>query len=296
MQNVYEQVASNKFRSNVVIIGFIAFITGAAYLIVQALNLDPSILLFAGIFSIISSFASYFAGDKLVLALNNAHPANRQQHFDYYTVVENLSLAYQIPMPQIYIIDSPALNAFATGRDPEHAYVCVTSGLIEKLNRTQLEGVIAHELSHIKNYDIRLMMVVSLLIGTLSILTNLAYRTRGLGSRRSRDNESSASGVLALVGLFLLIFSPLIAQLIQLALSRQREYLADASGVKLTRQPQGLIEALKIISQDPDILHSASTATASLYISNPFKNSKIASLFSTHPPIEERIKRLEQMY
>jgi len=176
MQNVYEQVASNKRRSAIIITAFIAFIVFSAYLIVDSLRLDYSFVFFAGLISIISSLTSYFYGDKLVLNLNRAQKASRQQYFDYYTVVENLSLASRVPMPQIYVINSPAANAFATGKDPQHASVCVTTGLLEKLNRTELEAVISHELSHISNFDTRLMTIVSLLIGSLSILTNIALR------------------------------------------------------------------------------------------------------------------------
>jgi heat shock protein HtpX len=293
MVNVYEQITNNKIRSGFIISFFVGFVILIAYLITIAFNLDNSFLLIAFIFSLFSSGASYFYGDKLVLTLNRARPATRKEFFDFYTVTENLSLANQTPVPKIYVIDSPAPNAFATGRDPEHAVVCATTGLLEKLNRSELEAVIAHELSHIKNYDIRLMTIVSILIGSLSLLINMATRSSFLG--RDRDNDNNGGNILAIIGLILIIFAPLIAQLIQLAISRRREYFADASAVKLTRQPQGLIDALKKISQDPSKLETASTATASLYITNPFKGNKIASLFSTHPPIEDRIKALQQM-
>ncbi|MGI5840841.1 MAG: M48 family metalloprotease [Patescibacteria group bacterium] len=292
MLNVYEQVESNKTRSTVVIVFFIAFIFGVAYLISYLFDLGPGFTVLALVLSTFSSLISYFYGDKIVLSLNHARPASREEFFDYFTVTENLALSQGLPKPQTFVIDSQATNAFATGRDPQHSVIAVTTGLLNKLNRTQLEGVIAHELSHIQNYDIRLMTIVSILIGSLSILINIT--TRGMFSR-NRDRKNSSGGLFAIIGLVLIILAPLIAQLIQLAISRRREYLADASGVKITRQPQGLLEALKIIAQDPNPLESASTATASLYIKNPFKGNKIASLFSTHPPIEERIKALEQM-
>jgi len=188
------------------------------------------------------------------------------------------------------------MNAFSTGRDPDHSVVCATTGLLAKLDRSELEAVISHELSHIKNFDIRLMMVVSILIGSLSILTNIAFRSSFFGGRSKNDREEgSLGGILVILGLILAIFSPIIAQLIQLAISRRREFLADASGVKLTRQPQSLIDALQKISADPNQLKQASSATASLYISNPFKGKSLASLFSTHPPIEDRIKVLKDM-
>ena len=293
MVNVYEQITNNKIRSGVIISLFILFISIAVYLISYSLNLDSSLLIIAIIFSLISSFSSYFWGDKIVLSLNQARPATRKEFFNFYTVTENLSFANQTPTPKIYVIDSPAMNAFATGRDPQHAVVCATTGLLEKLNRSELEAVIAHELSHIKNYDIRLMTIVSVLIGTLSILINMAYRSSFF--RSNDDNDNNNGGILAIIGFILIIFAPIIAQLIQLAISRRREYFADASAVKLTRQPQGLINALKKLSLDNQKLETASTATASLYITNPFKGNKIASMFSTHPPIEDRIKALEQM-
>ncbi len=293
MINVYEQVSRNKLRSNVIMFLFVVFIVGVAYAISYTLDLGIPFVAMAFVFSLFSAGVSYLWGDKIVLGLNRARPANRQEFFDFYTITENLSLGQGMPMPKIYVMDSAALNAFATGRDPQNSVVCATTGLLQKLNRTQLEGVIAHELSHIQNYDIRLMTIVSVLIGSLSILINMASRSM-FYRNRSRDRNSS-SGILMLIGLILIIFAPIIAQLVQLAISRRREYLADASGVKLTRQPQGLIEALKIIADDSNPLQTASTATASLYIKNPFKGDKIASLFSTHPPIEERIKALEQM-
>lgn len=291
MVNIYEQVSNNKIRSTVIIALFVAFIVAAGYLIGYAFNIQ-GLLPLAIIFSLFSSGASYFWGDKIVLSLNHAHPATREQYFDFYTVTENLSLVNQTPAPQIYVIDSEAMNAFATGRNPQHAVICATTGLLNKLNRTELEGVIGHELSHVKNYDIRLMTIVSILIGTLSILVNISSRSFFF---RGRDNDRRDNGILAIFGIIMIILAPIIAQLIQLAISRRREYLADAGSVMLTRQPSGLISALQKISADPNILTTASTATASMYINNPFKGNKIASLFSTHPPIEDRIKALEGM-
>jgi len=293
MVNVYEQITNNKIRSGVIVGLFIIFIGVIAYLITYSFNLDYSFFIIALIFSLFSSAASYFWGDKIVLTLNQARPTSRKEFFNFYTVTENLSLANQTPTPKIFVIDSPSMNAFATGRDPNHAVVCATTGLLEKLNRSELEAVIAHELSHIKNYDIRLMTIVSILIGTLSILINMAYRRSFFGGNRDDDNNNG--NILAILGVILIIFAPIIAQLIQLAISRRREYFADASAVKLTRQPQSLINALKKLSLDNQKLKTASTATASLYIINPFKGNKIANMFSTHPPIEDRIKALEQM-
>lgn len=273
MLNVYEQVSRNKIKSNFILILFVVFIVSTAYLISYAFDLGEDFIVGAAFFSFLSSFGSYFWGDKIVTALNGAKPASRKKYFNFYTATENLALSQQIPVPKIYVIDSPAPNAFATGRDPQHAIVCATTGLLEKLNRTELEGVIAHEISHIQNYDIRLMMIVSILIGSLSILTNMAHRTRNY------DDDDRKSSVLSFIGVLLIIFSPIIAQLIQLAISRRREFLADASAVKITRQPSGLINALIKIDDDPAVLKSASTATASLYINNPFKNDQFFFAF-----------------
>lgn len=293
MVNVYKQITNNKIRSALIVSLFIGFVFTVAYLVTVSFDLDNSLIFLAFIISIISSLTSYFAGDRIVLLLNQARPVTREEFFNFYTIVENLSIANQTPVPKIYVIDSDAPNAFATGRDPNHATVCATIGLLKKLNRTELEGVLAHELSHIKNYDIRLMTIVSILIGSLSILINTATRTSFF--RKNNDNDRG-NGILVLIGFILIIFSPIIAQLIQLAISRRREYFADASAIKLTRQPQGLINALTKISSDKSKFETASTATASLYISNPFKNNKLANMFSTHPPIEDRIKALEQMF
>ncbi len=293
MKSIYDQINENKIRSAIIISLFIAFIFGVSYFITIAFNLDNSLLFIAIVFSLISSLVGYFKGDQIVLALNKARPVRRDEFFNFYTIVENLSIANQTPAPNIYVIDSESPNAFASGRDPKHAIICATTGLLKKLNRTELEGVIAHELSHIKNYDIRLMTLVSILVGTLTILINTA--TRSTFFRRDDNNERNNNGILTLIGFILIIFSPLIAQIIQLAISRRREYFADASAIKLTRQPQGLIDALTKISLDNSKLETASTATASLYIINPFKGNKLASMFSTHPPIEDRIKALQGM-
>ena len=293
MVNIYQQINNNKWQSGLIISLFVGFICLAVYAIGYAFG-DQSYLPVAIVFSLGSAGFSYFWGDKMVLGLNGAQPASRKDYFDFYTVTENLAMADHLPMPKIYVIDSPAMNAFATGRDPEHAVVCATTGLLEKMTRTELEGVIGHELSHVKNYDIRLMTIVSILIGTLSILINMASRSMFFGGNRDRrDNE--ANWVLMIVGIVMIIFAPIIAQLIQLAISRRREYFADASSVMLTRQPSGLISALKKLEADNTPQQFASTATASLYISNPFKGNKLASMFSTHPPIADRIAALEGM-
>jgi len=290
MANIYDQVSQNKLRSNLLMVLFVSFITLSVYLISLTLEIDYSFTIFAFIFSLGSSLISYFFGDQIVLSLNGAKSVERQDYFNFYTVTENLSLANNTPMPKIYVINSNAPNAFATGTDPKNASICATTGLLEKLDRTELEGVIAHELSHIKNFDTRIMTLVSVLIGSLSILIN---QSQSLFYRKNRDrNRSSALQIFSLI---LIIFAPIIGKIIQLAISRQREYLADSGAVKLTRQPQGLISALQKISSDSSPLNSASTATASLYIINPFKGQNFSHLFSTHPPIEKRIQALKNL-
>ncbi|MBI2099877.1 MAG: M48 family metallopeptidase [Candidatus Vogelbacteria bacterium] len=253
---------------------------------------SPVILYGAIIFSLLMNFFSYWYSDKIVLKLAGARPATREAFFDLYTVVENLAITAGLPLPKIYVIDDPAPNAFATGRDKDHAAVAVTSGLLQILNRTELEGVIAHELSHIGNKDILLSTVVVVLVGFISILSHIFLRSN---FRRGGDRDNKASGILMLVGTILAILSPIVATLIQLAISRRREFLADASGALLTRYPEGLATALQKISQSNQPLRRASEATAHLYIANPFgprATAGLARLFMTHPPTEERIKAL----
>lgn len=296
MKNLYKQVDDNKLRSNIVIFFFVAFIGAASYLISYAMGYDLSFVGVALIISGILSFASFYYSDQIILSISGAKPANRNEHFVFYTVTENLALADQIPMPKLFVIEDTAMNAFATGRDPEHAVVCATTGLLNRLNRSEIEGVIAHELSHVKNYDIRLMGIVTILIGLITLLADILLRTRIRGNK-SRDNDGNLGGILFVAGIIMALISPMIAKLIQLAISRRREFLADASGAKLTRFPEGLASALEKISQDTEPLEAANKATAHLYIANPLKNhhdniSWFANLFNTHPPVKERISAL----
>ena len=307
MVNIYEAQASNKRKSAVIIAIFVIFVTAAVYFISQAIAIymgyEPGGLGYVGVALILSglmSWGSYYFSDKIVLTISQAHPADRRRDFKFYTVAENLSMAAGLPLPKLYVIDDSAPNAFATGRGPTHAVICVTSGLIDKLDRTELEGVIGHELTHIKNYDIRLMSVVAVLVGTVALLGDWFLRMSWFGRRR--DKDSGQIGALLLVmGLVFAVLSPIISQLIQLAIARRREFLADAGSVAVTRQPQGLILALKKISQDHEPLEAANKATAHLYIVNPFKEKAragidwFANLFNTHPPVSERIKALEGM-
>ncbi len=294
MANFYQQINNNKWRSFLIVTLFVAFIVGSGYLLSYTFDSQYFLPLAIG-YSLISAFSGYFLGDKIVLSLNKAIPANRKDHFEFYTVTENLAHASSIPKPKIYVIKDDAMNAFATGRNPQNATICATTGLLKKLNRSELEGVVAHELSHIRNYDTLLMTMVSVLLGTLSALIN--FTNRSLWYRdENRDRDSkSGSGIFQLLGFFLLLFAPFIAQLIQLAISRRREFLADASAVGITRQPSGLISALEKISQDPVPFTQASKTTDSLYINNPFKGQNLANLFSTHPPVKERIIALQNM-
>jgi len=245
------------------------------------------------VLAIPSSLIGYYSGDKIALATNRARELPVEAAGELHNILENLAMTVGLPKPKLYMIDSTALNAFATGRDPEHASVAVTSGLVERLDRSELEGVLAHELSHVKNYDIRFATLVAIFVGFLVILSDLFLRATLWGGFRSNDNRNSGrlGIVLAIVGLIFLIISPLIAKLIQLAVSRQREFLADASAALITRYPEGLAKALEKISAGPE-MPTAGKATAHLYIASPFKKKAWASLFATHPPVAERIKRL----
>lgn len=302
MINIYEQVDANKKKSLLIIAGFIAFVVLVAYVMAVALDFGPAFIGWALILSGLMSLGSYYYSDKIILTLSGARPASKREDFNLYTVTENLVQVARIPMPKLYVIDDSAMNAFATGRDPEHAVVVATTGILERLDRTELEGVIAHELSHVKNYDIRLMSLVTILVGVITLLADWFLRMSFWGGRRSRDDRDSGQlqAVFMIAGLVLALISPIIATLIKLAISRRREFLADASGVALTKYPDGLARALEKLSRDKEPLEAANKATAHLYIVNPLMNlhgsvGMFAGLFSTHPPIQDRIKALRQM-
>lgn len=299
---VYDQISTNRWRTYLIVFLFIALISGFFFLVGKYFDSPNSFLLFGFVFSLFSSIGSYFYSDKIVLFTTAAKPANKKDHFDFYTVSENLSLADGLPTPRLYVINDPSLNAFATGRDEKHAVVCVTTGLLESLERTELEGVIAHELSHVKNNDILLSSIVAVLVGTVALISDWIMRSFWWGGLRDRnDNRSSRNPMMFVFFIIVLIIGPIVATLIQLAISRRREFLADASGALLTRYPEGLARALEKISSNTQSLRSATTSTAHLFISNPFKKGKktssswLTSLFSTHPPVEERIKILRSM-
>lgn len=290
---MYKQIDSNKRRTVILIILFIILIIALGYVITYIFGYGYEAIIFAALFSIIMTLFSYYSGDKVALWSAGAKPIKKEDNPYVYRMVENLCITAGLPHPKTYIINDLAPNAFATGRDPEHASIALTTGLIERMENEELEGVIAHELSHIKNYDIRLMMIVIVLVGFIALLSDMFFRFRITGGKR----DSKAGGILILVGVILMLLSPLIAKVIQLAISRKREYLADASGALLTRYPEGLAKALEKIAEYKQPMLKANNATAHLYISSPFGASKkfMAKLFSTHPPIQDRIKALRDM-
>ena len=297
MATLYTQVDKNVARTWILITVFLVFIIGLGYVFSYNLN-NPAILWFAVIFSSGMSFISYWYSDKIALSINRAREVKHEENPELFHIVENLCITAGLPLPKIYIIEDASPNAFATGRDKSHATIAVTRGLLQKLNRPELEGVIAHELSHVGNRDILLSTTVVVLVGLVALLSHwfLRFSFWG-GAGRSRDNREGGQigAILGLIGIILAILSPLIATLIQLAISRKREFLADADGALLTRYPEGLASALEKIAADPTPLKVANQATAHLYIANPFKGKKISTLFMTHPPIEERIKILRGM-
>lgn len=290
-KTMYSQIDSNKRKTAILIGIFLAFIIGIGVFLDQYMGYGYETVVLAIVVSVIMSITSYYWSDKIALSSTGAKQIQKEDNPYVYRMVENLCITAGIPMPKVYIIDSPALNAFATGRDPEHASIALTTGIIAGLENEELEGVIGHELSHVKNYDIRVMTVVVVLVGIIALLTNFVFRARLFGGRRSGSREGGNAIILA-IGLIALIISPIVAELIKLAISRKREYLADASGAMLTRYPEGLARALEKISASNIPLATANSATAHLFISNPFVGKKVSSLFSTHPPIEDRIAKL----
>jgi len=300
---MYNQISANKRNTWFLLIIFTAFFIGLGYVFgfYYANGDKQGAIGFMGIFGIVAiiySMISYFAAGKLTLAIARAKEISHAEQPELYHVVENLSIASGIPTPKIYLIDDTALNAFATGRDPKHAVVAITKGLLDKLDKSELEGVMAHELSHVQNYDIRLQSLIVALVGLIALFSDMFLRSIFYRGSRSRD-RGRGNGIILLIGIVLAILSPIIAKIMSLAISRQREYLADASGALLTRYPEGLARALEKISLDREPLEVANKATAHLYIANPLRNEQgmkwLNGLFSTHPPIEDRIKRLKTM-
>jgi heat shock protein HtpX len=296
---MYNEIDSNKRKSILLITIFIVLVILLGWLFGQITNSGYAGLVIAIIISVIMALFSYYKGDKVALWTAGAQSIEKKDNAYVYRLVENLCLTAGLPLPRVYIIPDPAINAFATGRDPNHASIAITAGAIEKLENEELEGVIAHELSHVQNYDIRFMTIVIVLIGIIALLSDWLMRSF-LFRRRRNDNNSGQLGIILLVaGIILAILAPLIGKLIQLAISRKREFLADASGALLTRYPEGLARALeKIEVYNKEPMQKANDATAHLYISSPFGENKqkfFHKLFSTHPPIEERINILRKM-
>jgi heat shock protein HtpX len=297
--NIYDAVAANRWRTVALVAFFTGILIALGYVVGEVfapgggIAMVPAALGLSGV----SATASYFAGDKLVLAQSRARELAPGEEAQLRNIVETLSIGLGIPPPRIYLIDDTAPNAFATGRDPKHASIAVTRGLIDKLDRTELEGVIAHELSHVGNHDIRVMLLVTVLVGTVALLSDWGLRSMFWGRGRRDRGGGNAGVIILIVALVLAVLTPIIAQLIRLAVSRQREFLADASGALLTRYPPGLASALRKIAADKEALEVANKATASLYLANPLKDAPRAmdGLFDTHPPIAERIRRLEAM-
>jgi heat shock protein HtpX len=293
---MYNQITANKRKSWVLIALFFAVLIAIGYFWGLWSGGDyAGTMTFAGVIAIIMALVGYYSGDTIALKMAGAYPITHEQNQYVWHLVENLCIAQGIPMPKIYLIPDQAMNAFATGRDPQHSSLALTEGIIKKLENEELEGVIAHELSHIKNYDIRLGTLVIILVGMVSIMSNIFIRSRMFSGRRD-SREGNIGGILMLAGFILIILSPLIANLIKLAISRKREFLADASGALLTRYPEGLAKALEKIQRDNTPMQNISEATAHLYFTSPFGAVPkfLGKLFATHPPIEERIKALRQ--
>ncbi len=299
---MYSEIASNKRKSILLAMLFIAMIILLGWIFDQVYGEGRTYtgITIAILFSLGMTAISYFSGDKIALSATGAKPISHDENKYVFHLVENLCISAGVPMPKIYLIEDPAINAFATGRDPKNASIAVTRGAVEKLSNEELEGVLAHELSHVKNYDIRFMMLVAVMVGSITILANFMLRSGGLvrgGKNSNREGGSQLFAILMIVGIVLAILSPFIAELIKLAISRKREYLADASAALLTRYPDGLANALEKIATENIPMRKASTATAHLFISSPFNGGrkKFASFFSTHPPVEDRIKKLRTM-
>jgi heat shock protein HtpX len=312
-------IAENKRNSLLLVILFCLFVTAVAMILSLAIlaylapghlhnvNVGEARLVgaAAAALSLLLSLLAYYQGDSMILAISHARPIEHQDDPELFNVVDEMAIAAGIPMPRVYVIDDSAPNAFATGRDPQHAVVAITTGLRTKLTRDELQGVIAHEVAHIRNYDIRLMLLMAVLVGTVVMLADFFWQILRFSSprdrRRDRDSGKDGGGLFALVliivAVILAVIAPLLAQIIQLAVSRQREYLADATSVEFTRYPQGLANALRKIDADPAVLKTANRGTAHLYIANPIKKfeARAHSAFASHPPIQERIQRLEAL-
>ena len=297
---MYEQVSANKWKSLFMVFIFILFVLGVGYIIGRVWGGWYYGVAIAGVIAIVMVLVSYYRSDSVALTLSGAVTVQEGEYIPYRSAVEGLAIAAGIPTPKIYVIDSPSMNAFATGRDPKHASVCATTGLLERMNKQELEGVVAHEVSHVKNYDILLMTITIVLVGTLILLSDIFLRSFWFGGD-SDEGGGEATLILMIIGIALAILAPIIGQLIKLSISRRREYMADANGALLTRYPPGLADALEELQKDEYQLRTANKATAHLFIVQPLKTekgqkgSRFNRMFDTHPPIEDRIARLRQM-
>ena len=297
---MFEDIKKNKIKSIFIVFLFLAFISVIVYYICMALNLGEMSIIIALIFAFFSTWGSYYYSDKIVLSLNKARPATKEEDLKLVNILDSLVVASGLPAkPRLYVVEDKQPNAFATGRNPQNAVICVTTGLLDKLEYYELEGVLAHEMAHIKNYDILFSAVVSVMLGFVVMLSDLFTRIAFWGGFRdnSDDNDNSkGKAILMLIGLIFLILAPIFGQLMKLAFSRKREFLADATAVEFTRNPEGLISALEKISADPNELKVANKATENMYIANPFRKKKnTSSIWSTHPSTEDRIEALRNL-
>lgn len=287
---MYSDIGQNKRRSVYIIIFFLLFTTAILMILSKAFNYGYSIFIFGTFSALIYTVISYYSGASMALAVNRAVEIKKKDNPRLYRIIENLSITDGLPMPRVYIMNDPSPNAFATGRDPQHSFVCVTTGLLDIMNDKELQGVLAHELSHVKNYDIRVNMIAFALTAVISIVADIVIRLTWFN-----NEERDSNPTFLVLGLIAAILAPFVAMFIQLAISRQREYLADASGAMATRYPEGLASALEKIKNTGSVLKVQNTSTSHLFFANPLKNHGVANLFSTHPPIDDRIKRLRSM-
>jgi heat shock protein HtpX len=302
---VNEQIARNKRRTFLMLLGFVVIITLAATAIVLLVGGGWVGVIIAFVIAMALAWGSYYNSDKIAIAASRAKPADETEYRRYHNLVEGLCIAAGLPKPKLFVVDDPAPNAFATGRNPKHSSVAVTTGLLDVMNRVELEGVLAHELSHIKNYDILVTTVAVTAVGTIALISDIGLRFAfwgGLSDRRDNNGDSGPIGaIIAIASLAVLMLAPFAGYLMQMAMSRNREYLADASGVQLTRYPPGLISALEKLRDDHAVVHHATKATAQMWIEQPLETdkqkpgSKFNNLFDTHPPLEDRIRRLQEM-
>ncbi len=294
---MYEAIEGNLRRTWLLFAGFVLVVVALGYLFGELTGFGYAGAAVAAVLAVAGAWGSYYYSDRIVLSISGAREAPRERYQYLYNTTEGLAIAAGIPVPRLYLIEDSAPNAFATGRDPRHAVIVVTTGLLDKLDRLELEGVLAHEMAHVQNYDIRLATIAAVLVGLVALMSDWLLRSMRWGRRRGSREGGSAQGALVLAGILLAVLAPLLAQLMRLAISRRREYLADASGAMLTRYPEGLAGALEKISADPEPLEAANKATAHLYIINPLREwgGWANGLFNTHPPVEDRIQRLRAM-